>query len=231
MARSRRRAPMRTTRRAPRDWVYRSNAALLGVGTNANDQLGTYQELVMGHSTGVAQAQSHILYDSHDYMAELTRGGVGTGNTINAQGVLRREARAEGRKPCIHAVEGVIYVEPTVWAIGNLIALGARLGVFEQDTSGVFLLDASYSMWTDQVLVLAEHVSKFANNRRNNAWERRWFMGWSDTRPFMVVKIRWRGRRYLESNECFGLFTELQSTSVNTRMQYWMRTLVSGDDG
>jgi len=108
------------------------------------------------------------------------------------------------------------------------------MGVFEQDVAtGNFLLDTEYSMWANAPLAAGSSLSlpaQWANSGRNNAWERRLHVGWSETRPFHVQTIRWRGRRRLEPNECFGLYTELEATSVNTRTQYWLRTLVS-DEG
>jgi len=193
------------------------------------DLVGSYSGFIPAHLTGPANAQSHVLYDSQNYTRQVLGGQFGVG-----LGQLGRVARAEGRRPLILAVEGIVYWEPSTWALGNLMAIGMRLGVFEQDPgNGVFLVDAAYSMWVDEPAVASSSLSTvgdWANNGRGNAWERRIHYGFSDNQAFTVTRIRWRGRRALQPNECFGLYTELEPTSVNTRTQYWLRTLVA-DEG
>lgn len=210
------------------DWVYRHGGRPEATSVNANDLLGTYDSSIVAHGTGVANAQGHILYDSQNYMRASVRETFG--------GVLShvpRAARAEGRKPSILAVEGIVYWEPDTWALGQLMAIGMRVGVFEQDPgSGNILIDPEYSMWEDAQYVAGSSLSTvvdWANNGRGNAWERRVHYGFSDNQAFTVLRVRWRGRRALLPNECFALFTELEGTSVNTRVQYWLRTLVADE--
>jgi len=213
------------------DWVYRNSAKVFGTGIQANDQLGTYESAVQSQNTGVANATSHILYDSNNYIGVLTRGGIGSAATSGTTGVLGRHIRAEGRKPMIMAMQGAIFCEPQTWTLGNVMAVGIRIGVFEQDISGVFSLDIGYSMWAPEAGVPFSTPAHWANNTRNNKREWRFWKSFGDasTPPLMVLRLFWRGRAYLEGNECFGLFTELQSTSVGTRMQYWCRTLVADE--
>lgn len=218
--------------RVRRDWVYRANSRLFGIGTAANDLLGSYEPLVTTVNSGVTNAQTRILYDSQNYLASISRGGIGSGGTVATVGVIKGAARAEGRKPCIHAVEGIIHAEPTVWAFGNVMALGVRIGTFEQDLTGVFSVDAEYSMWTNGISIPGFQPADFANNTRNNAWERRTFKFFGDasTTPNMLIKVSWRGKKYLEANECFGMYLEVPSTAVNLRTQCWVRSLVA-DEG
>lgn len=216
----------RPKRRA--DWVYRSSGHIESTAGAGVDLLGTYDSNVLNHTSGTAASQGHILYDSQNYLRTPVRETFG--------GVLShipRAARAEGRKPTILAVEGIVYWEPSTWALGSLMAIGMRLGVFEQDPgSGNVLLDPEYSMWNDGPYAAGGSLSKvvdWANNGRNNTWERRIHYGFSDNSVFTVVRVRWRGRRSLLANECFALYTELEGTSVDTRTQYWLRTLVADE--
>lgn len=228
MARSRRRRTPTRRKARKADWVYRHHVIDSNNNPAVFDQLGTYEPGIVSHATGVDQAQSHILYDSQNYIAHVAAGGV-----IAPTGLphLQGQARAEGRKPLILAVEGIVYWEPSMWALGNLMAIGMRMGVFEQDQRlGVFSLDVGYSMWLNATGAQQQRVGAWANNGRNNAWERRIHYGFSDNQAFVVVRVNWRGRRRLEPNECFGLYTELEGTSVGTRTQYWLRTLVA-DEG
>lgn len=227
MAKTRRRRSFNTPRkrRMRADWVYRSHA--YGPFNEALDLLGTYEEDVVSQSSGIANAQSHVLYDSRDYIA--TQGTQGANFLADLPAYIGPAGRAEGRNPTILRTEGIIYVEPSTWALGNLIAWGGRIGAFEQDGTGVFSLDAAYSMWVNETTSTFQQVGHWANNGRGNAWERRVHYGFSDNQQFVVIRVKWNGRRILKPNECWGLFTELESTSVTTRSQYWLRTLVSDE--
>lgn len=227
MARSRSRGRRPTKSRRPKaDWVYRGH--LLNSSGGNSDALGTYEHQIVPHSTGIVAAQSHVLYDSRGYIAETGRAGFVSGG---AQAILPRAARAEGSRPTILAVEGLIYVEPSTWALGNLIAMGFRIGVFEQDViTGSFAIDAEYSMWTN-LNPIGPRPNQWANNQRGRAWEHRLHWGFKSDGPvFTQVHVRWKGRRSLFHNECFGLYTELEGTSVGTRCQYWLRSLVVDED-
>jgi len=218
-----------TPKRRKADWVYRGNAR---IGTDPDgsdaDLLGTYEPFIFSHTTGPGNSQGHVLYDSQNWLASVGAGGADIGTGLRT---LNRSARAEGRKPTMLAVEGIVYWEPTTWALGNLMAIGMRIGVFEQDPgTGNLLLDTAYSMWRDETGGSLSTVGMWANNGRGNAWERRIHYGFSDNSVFTVARIRWHGRRTLMPNECFALYTELEATSVNTRTQAWIRTLVQ-DEG
>lgn len=230
MARSRRRMPARKARRRA-DWVYRGNGRQIGIGVSGFDDLGTYDGNIHTITSGVANAQSKILYDSQNYFAMLGRGGVGTASNVSTIPQIGRVARAEGRKPVIRAVQGTIYMEATAWAIGNLIAAGFRMGAFEQDLTGVLSLDSGYSMWDNEGVQPFTYVGNYANNGRGNAWERRYHHFFTSTTPSaLVISVNWKGRRVLQPNECWAIYCELESTSVNARAQWWLRTLVE-DEG
>jgi len=229
---AKRRAMTRRKRRGA-DWVYRQGYNLIGTrGTGLGaDLIGTYDPSVTTVSTGQANAQSRILYDANDYFADLTRGGVGSAGTLASQAVATRAGRSEGRKPCMRAVEGYIYCEPSTWAIGNVMALGVRLGVFEQDIgSGVITIDSAYSMWAYTATLQDPGPAHWANSSRMNCKEWRIWNAFSQNSPLVVMRIRWRGRKFLNANECFALYLEAPTTSINVRTQYWLRTLVEDED-
>lgn len=209
----------RGTRPRP-DWVYRNDArAVAGLG--GSDDLGTYSVVVKALTSGVVNALGMVLYDSANRMQANVPAGAG-------QGYLSRAARAEGRKPHIRAVEGLVYLEPTAWALGNLIAYGSRILIAEQDIdTGVPVLDAEYSMWANGLVTSA---SLWANQGRQNVQEKRLFYGFSDNQAFTVARYSWTGLRALEPHEALFLYMELETTSVNVRFQPFLRTLVS-DEG
>lgn len=206
------------------DWVYR--ASIRDSGGVLRDNLGTYEQNIETLSSGAANARAFVLYDSANYRASVARAGALYGQPN--PGYLPGEATAAGRKALIRRVEGIVYMEPSTWAVGNLIATGWRIGVFEQDRSGDVLVPAAYSMWA-QVAANIETPALFANFTRMNVKERRIHYGFSDNQAFVVPRITWRGRRRLEDNECFAIWLESETTSVNLRMQLWIRTLV--EDG
>lgn len=234
MPRRRRGASRMPRRRA--DWVYRSNARILGTGVNTNDTAGSYDQSVNSLTTGVANAVILSLYDSYNFFAQLTRGGVGSGGAVGSQGVLGRQARAEGRKPLIHAVEGQMFIQPQSWVLGSQMSLGLRLGIFEQDIAGAALLDVAYSMFQPEAAAPGSVPSQFANDSRCNIWERRYFkpFGDSSTTPNINIRIRVRFKRALSAHEMLGMYVEAPSSagglaSVGLRYQSWLRTLVSDD--
>lgn len=223
MARGRRRAPQRMMRtpRVRKDWVYRPNFVSETVDPFlGNDLLGSYDDNILGESSGQAGGNSRILYDSANRIQHVMRTGAGL--TM----VMPGAARVQGRGPTMHWVQGIIYVEPTNWAIGNLIAWGWRIGVFEQaPDSGAIEIDADYSMW--QQVASAVPVATWANQQRTNLWERRIHYGFSDNQVFTTVRVSTRIRVRLQDHECLAIYTEGEATSVNIRPQYWLRTLVS----
>lgn len=218
MARSRRGRSSSRRRAAPArkmDWVYRSG------GYSANDYvqdgLGTYGPLVTAINSGPANANARILYDSRNYLREFAFSAAGPV-------ALGREARAEGRKPQMAMVEGWVYLEPSAWAIGNVAAMGMRVGVYEQSViDGFISVDANYSMWADGP---AESAAMWANAQRQNVLERRIWWGFGDNSAVRTVYFRQRVNRYLSDNECLAIYFEVPNTSVNVRMQCWLRTLV-----
>lgn len=211
------------------DWVYRDDERSIEAGGVQATPAGTYTNRQVTLGTGPTQAQGRILYDSNDYFAMLTRRGV---TAAGVASILRRESRAEGRKPMMLAVRGIIQVVTDAWALGDTLELGLRIGVFEQDGgTGTVLLDADYSMFTSTVI--GDSTPSFwANQARNNCWERRIYAVFNDsiTRPSWTIPVAWKGRKYLSGNECFALYLEMPVTSVTTvQHRCWLKTLVSDE--
>lgn len=216
--------PRGTRRRSSRrfDWVYRSDIRA-AAAQPGSDRLGTYDGQIKSFSSGQANASSVVLYDSS---MKMSGGTMAPGPGV---GFYNRAGRAEGRKAQVKAVEGIVYLEPTMWALGNLIACGLRIAILEQDlVGGQGLVDAEYSMWTNG---LQTQPSTWANQGRQNMWERRIHYGFAADAPaFVVARVRWTGLRRLEPHEALYMYIELESTSVNVRSQWWLRSLVA-DEG
>jgi len=208
--------------RTPKDWVYRSNINAMAPLTGF-DGLGTYEPVNNTITTGFANATMFVLYDSKNAMKAPFA-------TVAANlGVQPGAARAEGKRPVMHAVRGFINLAPVTWALGNQISLGWRIIAAEQDPgNGVGAVDGFYSMWTDQGF--GRSPATYANEKRNLAEGR--FMhvfSTSNDQAMFNVPIRWNGRWTLQPNYGLFLYVEL-GTGVNVRCQRWVRTLVT-DEG
>jgi len=224
MARSRRR--MMRTKRERTDWVYRSDMYGLRDGGNVGGQSldGTYDWDVRSLTSGQATAQVLWLVDAAD--RELSLAAV-----ADATATLQsRAAKPEQKRTQVRAVEGVIYFEPTTWAVGNLMAIGVRIAAFEQDiNTGQAVVDGSYTMWRRAGANGPERMaaSIYANDRQLNMYERRmWKAFASNNEALMVMKIRARLRWSLPSHHGLALWLEGENTGVNVRYQTWLRTLV-----
>lgn len=226
---SRRSAPQR---RPKADWVYRGADYIPGDPADndwleENPDLASYGHSVQGVTAGLNGAAAWILYDSMNRRAQLL-------NTFSTAGgwdtvaLLPRAARAEGRNPLILATEGQLLIRPSTWALGSLMAFGLRIGIFEQDPSdGLLLLDAEYHMRNAFAGSTGHSQAATWANDRMWVWERRYYVTFDSTRPAALnLDIRWRGRRTLKPHQCFAIYCEADSASVNLTVQRWMRTLV-----
>lgn len=217
------------------DWVYRGDTTAVYALTPSTTQLtpalnvprGTYSPTITTITAGPETSNVFMLYDSQSRMRHQASTFFTAANTFGYAD-LHGAARAEGREPLILAVEGMIYFEPTVWALGNLMAIGIRPIVLEQDPAdGGVLLSPTYSMWDDGT-VLQAPIGNCADWANDKMWllDRRIHHGFSDNQTFITPHFRWKGRRRLKPNQCLALYVELEGTSVNVRMQPWLRTFV-----
>lgn len=205
------------------DWVYRgeevdSEGGVLGT------QVASYVSLQRNSgayplSPGTEVAV--ILYDSYDYFKSATQ-------RFNTGAWLGKEARPEGPRPTILAVEGHYFLVPNAWTLGSNWAVSARIVICDQNLqSGQVDLPALYNMPTAAPGTM---ISAYANGWGNlvervdwNAFatgneQQRWKFG-----------LRWRGRRRLQPHECLALLIEsagpaVGSTSLTCTPQF--RTLV-----
>lgn len=215
--------PSRSRRqRVKADWVYRGDihdetGALVDDG-------GSYTASQKTLTSGGPQAIAPILYDSHNYVKSGTM--IGGAGTIIPMGMA---ARAEAMRPLIMRVQGVVHVSPSTWALGSAFHLGFRFGVFEQDAqTGLLLIDPAYNMWT-AVANVDTAPSRWANDRK---WvrETRTAVTFSDNSQFFNFRFNFKTKRRLNPNECFAVYTETFTGSVNLGLRYFLRTLVA-DEG
>lgn len=223
---------MRRRRRA--DWVYRTDAFFQAPSSGTiqlYDALGSYTNALKGISAGAQNAQALMLYDSANAMAHIPHSGIDTtGVTPTVLPILGGEARAEDNpRVTILGVEGVVWHFASDWTLGSELEVGTRIGVFEQDNvTGLVSVDAEYTMFIAGGNV-AQSPATWANNGRNNAWERRLYLAFTpgSERNYIVQPVKWRGRRVLEPNECFAFYMERNANSVSGSFNIWLRTLVA----
>lgn len=209
------RTPRRRRERA--DWVYRSNT-FDAAGTLV-DGLGTYEASDQPFLAGLGGG-ARVLYDSHN---RFTAAQMNPGN-INLPG-QPRAGRAEGRRAKIRAVQGVVIVRPSTWALGSVIRFGMRFGAFEQDpASPGFLIDPNYSLWSVTTATMFQ-PAVWANDR-NWDHERRLAVTFSDNSQLFPLRFNFRVNRSLQPNMCYGIYMESTAGSVNLNLQFWLRTLV-----
>jgi len=213
-----------TKRRSRRDWVYRNDGAALttgGIVILTADELGTYtpNPLVIGQD----DTAGLILYDSRNYLRAMTHGGAGTLGAINMG------ARAAGKRAQLHWVSGMLFVTTSSWALGSVMRVGFRIGIFGQSISGGNLeAPAGYSMFTNPG---ESTVADFANQQRANQWEKRVAHAFSaDTGAIFGIPVSTRVRGSLNDDECLALFVEGGSDTVGLSIVPWLRTLVT-DEG
>lgn len=221
MARTRRRMAKPPRRRQRADWVYRPR--LYDDAGNAFDDLGTYDPVTKSLVAGISTPQAGVLYDSHNYMTQA----VATTAASNVR--LARAARAEGRNPKVMRVQGMMTVRPSVWAIGSQIQLGIRFGIFEQSPDvGSLILDPEYTMWL-QTIEGKDSPATMANDRK---WqhERRFIRLFDTNATQFTLPFNFRVNRSLLPHECYAVYFEGSSSSVNLVLQCWFRTLVQ-DEG
>lgn len=210
------------------DWVYRPNLQPIynpaGAAIANGDALGTYDQNEF--TVGTGSAAGRVLYDSHDHIRHFTNAGGAPGQPIIAG--MPASARAEGSQATILAVQGVIWLRKSEWALGNVMRTGWRIGVFEQQPeSGAISIDANYSLFNT---FATAQPALWANDRM---WVQQrllmeMFGGASD--QGRTYYVNWKGRRRLKPFQCMGMYIETHSTSVNAIYTLWLRTLVA-DEG
>lgn len=229
MARSRRRRSFTRRARVAADWVYRPNYQLAD-GTIIDD-LGTWDPLSGTLLAGLANANFHVLYDSHNRFAQLQSQGLAPGISY-----MPNAARAEATRPKIMRVQGVIHYRPTAWAIGNILHWAVRFGIFEQDPqSGSVLIDPSFHILNAAPIAGAPmlRAATWANDRN---WQRQFNRSHSfgDNGQTWTLFVNFAVNRRIDPNECYGIYMEASgggyASSVNMFYQLWLRTLVS-DEG
>jgi len=228
--------------RVRKDWVFRAAGARLpdpevaiGLGDPEvlSADLGSYDPAIITMASGIAAANAAILYDSQNRIA-FAMGSLDSETQTHTW--LTRAARAEGRRAKIFATTGFLHMEPSTWTLGNVMAIGWRLGKFTQDPeSGFIEVPFQYSMWesTNSLLTPFTSVAQYANDG-NWVKENRILKVFSsgDEAPQLRVPINWRSSRgiTLRPNECWAVYLEIAATAVQMRHQRWLKSLVA-DEG
>lgn len=212
-------------RKRPADWVYRMH--IRDEAGGLSDALGSYEFTFATLVAGQANSQVRILYDSFNYVNGRFP-DIGGGNTPGF--LLPAPARAEGKNPLIHRVQGEILVRPSSWAITNAIFIGFRFGIFEQDPlSGLVLLDPGYTIINPSATSLL-NPGLYANTRDWQHERRIWDVFESNTNRWHL-RFNFPVRRTLKPHECYAVYAEGNgASSVNCVVGYQLRTLVS-DEG
>lgn len=203
--------------------MYRPNIYL--ADGSLHDGLGTYKPELTTVTAGLQNAYGGVLYDSKAAMAAPME------NLANAavQG-MSAAGRAAGSRARVLRVQGRIYIEPSTWAVGSIVMMGFRIGVFEQDTgSHRMSIDADYTMWT---VTTANHTqcATFANMSREHIWETRFMRIFGSNDVSWTLPIDVRMKRTLRDNEGLFIYSEGETGAVSTKLQFWLRTLVQ-DEG
>lgn len=233
MARTRRRPSRASSSRVKADWVYRGIIDVPGDSVDeawwVEGDLSSYSNGISTLTTGITNARAWVLYDSTNFLNVLVN-QYNTPLGDQSVGVMGRAARAEGSGALILRTQGQILVRPSTWALGSVMLFGMRLGVFEQDPqTGSLLLDPQYTMmnasssWSTAAAVWA--------NTRDWVWERRFYSTFDSQRPsWFHIDVNWKGRRRLKPHQCWALYVEADTGSVNTTWRRSLRSLVA-DEG
>ena len=124
----------------------------------------------------------------------------------------------------VYAVEGIIQVEPSAWALGNFIRFGWRLAIMDMDpvdTSA--LIVPEYSMYTSGTNVT---IAQSANT--GFLAEGRLFRIAGDGERGHQMMVRWSSSKgiRLGNDRALYLYMEGATDSVSLRVRPYVRTLM-----
>jgi len=130
-------------------------------------------------------------------------------------------------------VQGHIFITPSTWAVNNILAVGIRLTIAEQDVDdGIPELDADYSINRPAATATpANDLTLFANMPGGlKDWQV--YRQFSDNSAVIALPIFWKGKRRLRPEECLFLHLEGNNPfenggAVNSSVCAHVRTLVA----
>jgi len=223
MARTKRRMAKAPRARRPKaDWVFRPNIA--DDAGNVIDAVGSYtpelSKTIVQTFTG---AIGLVLYDSQNRIKDVVAQGF-------IPALFPRAARAEGHRARILRVVGLLAFTPSVWALGSSYFLGIRFGMFEQNSgTGQVVVPTNYHMWGNGSVAPDQTAARYAND---GLWqvERRTIVRFNDNNSTLNVPFAFRVNRSLRPDQCYAVYIETASGSVNVTCNPTLRTLVS-DEG
>jgi len=210
------------------DWVYRSRQYLLD-GTTVSVSPGAWSPSPNTLTTGATNSVALMLLDSNNFHTKT----LSPNNALGDSGFVMGPARVDGRGPLVCAVQGHIFITPSTWAVNNILAVGIRLTIAEQDVDdGIPELDADYSINRPAAAATpANDLTLFANMPGGlKDWQV--YRQFSDNSAVIAVPIFWKGKRRLRPEECLFLHLEGNNPfenggAVNSSVCAHVRTLVA----
>jgi len=211
----------------PLDWVYRGRE-YDDDGAAVTPLSGTYMSASIGISAGLSAAVNQVLLDSHNYGARVQGFTPAAGLWKSIPNAGRPDATED---QVVRGVDLWMNFRPSSWALGNIVRVGWRVMIAEQDmATGGAVLDSAYSMWAAPAGVPNDDIVTWANGRTNVA-EGNFVAGFGDGQNMFTIRRRIRTRRRLSPEEALYLYVELPNASVNiTDVYFRCRSLVGADD-
>lgn len=210
------------------DWVYRSRQ-YLDDGSTTSVSPGGWSPASNTLNSGATNSVALILVDS----ANFTTKNLTPNAAVAESGFVMGPARVDGRGQLIGAVQGHVFITPSTWAVGNILSVGIRLTIAEQDVDdGIPELDADYAINRPAAAAVpANDLTLFANQQGSL---KDWYVyrQFADNSAVIVVSIFWKGKRRLRPEECLFLHLEGNSPfesggAVNCSVSSHVRTLVA----
>lgn len=198
------------------DWVYRGQEYRQDTGVAAATQVASYigarDRTVGPYVLSPGTPLGVILYDSQDYLTQGTQARVGGGNPL----MMNKAARSDGKRATVLAVDAQWFLIPNAWTVGANFAVGARIVICDQNmTTGALDLPAGYRM--TGLPTFDNDPALYANGWGNLAerWDYIAFQTGNETVRWKF-RLRWRGRRTLQPNQCLGLYLESAPPAVGS---------------
>jgi len=186
------------------DWVYHSRQYLLDGSTSAVSP-GGWSPVSNVLTTGATNSVALILLDSNNFTTKTLLPNAALGDS----GFVTGASKPTERGPLVTAVEGHLFISPSSWAVNNIMSVGIRLTIAEQDgDDGIPELDADYSILRPGAAAVPANDLTLFVNQPGALKDWYVFRQFSDNSAVVTVRIFWKGRRRLRPEECLFLHLE-----------------------